>query len=435
MDLRTGRVGEKLGWALLGPHLSLGLDFSFLGGESSFNSSSMSSGGGMDMAQIAALCQQAQDSAACLLWMQQNAEYTGLLLGQVMSGFGRIGDVFMADTVKFSLGFAWPVVSWSSLLNVRRMKLISRVSRASHGNTTQDVVTNVTLAYYGVLAAEEAAEIVRETAKATKEHLRQAKALKAGGLGTQVDILRWQAKEADDEQQILQADQRVASAKFGLNNLLGRRLDAPLRLEIPATISNEELPEPAGRAEPLKSHPQLRLTRLNMQMKDVDYKTSQASFLPSVTLSGGYTWQRFLPHEDIGANADWLGSWAVMLSIKVPIFDSMTKVYDLQMKELAASKARLEARNAERFLRQQVLSADLEVQSAHKKISVAKKQVKLATEAHKSAENLYEAGEAKTTDVLDAQNGLVLARLNLLSARYSYLMALAQRARAVGEVR
>ena len=125
----------------------------------------------------------------------------------------------------------------------------------------------------------------------------------------------------------------------------------------------------------------------------------------------------------------------MVLSLKVPLFDSMTKVYDVQLKELAIAKARLEARNAERFLRQQVLSADLEVQNAYKKIEVARKQVKLATEAHKSAENLYQAGSAKTTDVLDAQNGLVLARFNLLSARYSYLMALAQRARAVGEVR
>ena len=68
-------------------------------------------------------------------------------------------------------------------------------------------------------------------------------------------------------------------------------------------------------------------------------------------------------------------------------------------------------------------------------IEVAKKQVKLAEEAHKSAENLYRAGNAKTTDVLDAQNSMVMARFNLLNARFSYLMALAKRAKAVGSLK
>ena len=50
-------------------------------------------------------------------------------------------------------------------------------------------------------------------------------------------------------------------------------------------------------------------------------------------------------------------------------------------------------------------------------------------------ENLYKAGSAKTTDVLDAQNGLRMARFNLLSARFGYLTALVQRDRAVGAVK
>ena len=54
------------------------------------------------------------------------------------------------------------------------------------------------------------------------------------------------------------------------------------------------------------------------------------------------TWQRFLPYETVAEDAKWLQSWAVMVSVKVPLFDSMTKVYDMQMKELAITKARIE---------------------------------------------------------------------------------------------
>ena len=135
------------------------------------------------------------------------------------------------------------------------------------------------------------------------------------------------------------------------------------------------------------------------------------------------------------SGAGWLGSWAVMLSVKVPLFDSMTKVYNMQLKELEMTKARIEHRNLRRYLQGQVLQADLAVTSAYKKLDAAKEQVKLAKEAHKSAENLYQAGSAKTTDVLDAQNGLRLARFNVLSSRFGYLIALVQRNRAVGNVK
>jgi len=439
ISIRSAGVSRKLGWALLGPHFSLGLDFTFLGGDSSFDA--MGSSGGLDYSDPAAMqayvdriCSGAQDSLACLNWMVSNGEYTGLVLGEAMSSLGSIGDIFNADTFKVQLGFAWQVLDWNNLINVKRFKLAHHMAKVSHKNTSLDVVTNVKVMFYGILAAQEAVKIVRETSGATKEHLRQAKALMAGGLGTKVDILRWQAKIADDEQKLLEASQQVASAKMRLNNLLGRPLKAALVIVPPAAVTDETLPPPKGATAPVRSHPQLRLTRLNVKMSQFGEQTAKAAFLPTVTLSGGLTWQAYMPYEDF-ASTKWLQSWAMMISVKVPIFDSMTKFYNVQLKQLEVSKARMQYRNVRRLLTEAVLQADLSVSRTYKSIGVASKQVKLAAEAHKSAENLYRAGQAKTTDVLDAQNGLRMAKFNLLNARFGYLSALVQRDKAIGAAR
>jgi outer membrane protein len=438
ISIRSAKVSKKLGWAMLGPHFSLGLDFAFLGGDSSFDA--MGSGGGLDfsdpnvaIAYGQRVCSPAQDPDACLLWMGSNGEYTGLVVGEAMSAFGSIGDIFNADTVKLQLGFSWQLLDWNNLINVKRFKLAHRMAKVSHKNTSADVVTNVKVIFYGILAAQEAVKIVQETSGATKEHLRQAKALMAAGLGTKVDVLRWQAKIADDEQKLLEAQQQVASAKMRLNNLMGRPLRSAVVIVPPAEVTAEIPPQPKGVAEPLRSHPQLRLTRLNVKMTKIGEQTAKAAFLPTVTLSGGYTFQNFMPYEDF-SSSKWLGSWAVMLSVKVPIFDSMTKVYNVQLKQLEVSKARMQSRNVRRLLTEAVLQADLSVNKSYKSIGVARKQVKLAAEAHKSADNLYRAGNAKTTDVLDAQNGLRLAKFNLLNARFGYLSALVRRDKAIGAV-
>jgi outer membrane protein TolC len=439
ISIRSARVGRKLSWALLGPHFSLGLDFTFLGGDSTFDA--MGTTGGVDFNDPAALlaygqqvCSPAMDPDACLLWMASNGEYTGLVMGEAMSAFGSIGDIFNADTFKIQLGFAWQVLDWNNLINIKRFKLAHRMAKVSLKNTSQDVVTNVKVMFYGILAAQEAVKIVQETSGATKEHLRQARALMVAGLGTRVDILRWQARIADDEQKLLEAMQRVASAKMRLNNLLGRSLKSALTIVPPAEVTAVELPRPKAVVVPLRSHPQLRLTRLNVKMSKIGEQTAKAAFLPTVILSGGYTWQSFMPYEEF-SSSKWLGSWAFMLSVKVPLFDSMTKVYNVQLKQLEVSKARMQYRNVRRLLTEAVLQADLSVSRTYKSIGVARKQVKLAEEAHKSAENLYQAGNAKTTDVLDAQNGLRLAKFNLLSARFGYLTALVQRDKAIGAVR
>jgi len=439
ITIRSAKVSRKLGWALLGPHFSLSLDFAFLGGDSSFDA--MSSSGGVDftdpaqaIAYAQQICSGAINSADCLTWMAGNGEYTGLVLGEAMSSFGSIGDIFNADTFKIQLGFAWQVLDWNNLINIKRFKLAHRMAKVSHKNTSQDVVTNVKVMFYAILAAQEAVKIVQETSGATKEHLRQAKALMIAGLGTRVDILRWQAKIADDEQKLLEARQQVASAKMRLNNLLGRPLRSALTVVPPSEVTAENVPPPKVVDAPLRSHPQLRLTRLNVKMTKIGEQSAKAAFLPTVTLSGGYTWQNFLPYEEF-SSSKWLGSWAVMLNVKVPLFDSMTKIYDVQLKQLEVAKARMQYRNVRRLLTEAVLQADLSVSKSYKSIGVARKQVKLAAEAHKSAENLYQAGNAKTTDVLDAQNGLRLAKFNLLSARFGYLTALAQRDKAIGAVK
>lgn len=436
LGVRSAREGRKLGWALLGPHISFGVDFSFLGGDSSFDSANLGGGSSqMDPTQVAALCDQASDSVACLQWMTENGEYAGLLLGTALSGFGSIGDIFNADTVKFSLGAAWPLLNWQALLNVRRTKVVYRVSRTALENTEVDVVANVTLAFFGVLAARDGQRILEQAARNTRAHLRQSRVLKEVGKATEVDVLRWRAKVAEDRQNLLEAAQRIQSARIGLNNLLGRRLSAPVRLVRPAALDAETLPAPVRVGEPRRSHPQLRLSRLGVRLKGIDVRGAQAAFLPSLTLSGGYNWQHFLPYEDVAKGTRWLGSWAVMLSLKVPLFDSMTKVYDLRLKKLALAKAQVDHRNLERFLRQQVRTADLQVRSAYARIAAALEQVRLAEAAHRNAENLYRAGVAKTTDVLDAQNGLRMARFNLLNARYGYLMARVRRDRVAGRIR
>ena len=430
--LGAATEGSRGAWGLLGPHLWASAGLSFAGGDSAFSSSSDSSS---TQADISTLCSNPATAASCKKWMAENGAYTSQLISQAMSGMGDMGQIMNSDSFKVTLGANWSLFSAKNIINVKRAGLSKQSSRAALADTTQDVVTRVTLAFYNVLAAREGQKIARQSVDTTAAHLAQARARHQAGSGTRADVLRWQAQHAADRQAVVTSGQQAATAKVQLNNLLGRPLTAPLTLATPARISARSMPRPKHKRQLSGTHPQLRLARLNVDSRTLDRQNAAAAFLPTVDLSAGYSWQRYLPHEEIASSTGWLGSWTAGLSLRIPIFDSTTKVFEVRRTSRELSRARLDQANTRRALAERMIQADLSVQASYQNIAVAQEQLFAADAAHHSATDLYGAGAATTTDVLDAQKSLAASRYNLRNARYNHLAALAQRDRAAGTTR
>lgn len=429
--LSAATEGKRSAWGLLGPHLWASAGLSFAGGDSAFGNSGDSS----SLGDVSTLCSNPATAGACKKWMAENGAYTSQLIGQAMSGMSDMGQIMNSDSFKVTLGATWSLFNAKNLINVQRAGLSTRSSRAALADTTQDVVTSVTLSFYNVLAADEGLSIARQTLATTAAHLAQARSRREAGSATRTDVLRWQARHAADRQGVVTTGQQAATARVQLNNLLGRPLTAPLTLEAPTQASTRSLPRPARKRQLSGSHPQLKLAQLAVDSRNLDRKNAGAAFLPSLNLNVGYSWQRYLPHEEIASSTGWLGSWSAGLTLQIPIFDSATKVFEVRRSSRELSRARLDQDNTRRALQQRLIQADLTVQASYQNMAVAREQLTSADAAHRSATDLYGAGSATTTDVLDAQKSLAAARYNLRNARYSYLAALAQRDRAAGTKR
>ncbi len=436
LTLRGSRHGvgaatesKRGAWGLLGPHLWASAGLSFAGGDSAFSST----GSGDTTVDASKLCSDPATASTCMKWMAENGAYTSQLIGQAMSGMGDMGQIMNSDSFKVTVGATWSVFNARNIVNVKRAGQLERSSRLSLQDATQDVVTSVTLAYYNVLAAGEGETIARRTVASTAAHLAQARSRREAGSATRADVLRWQAQHAADRQAVVTAGQQVATARVQLNNLLGRPLTAPLQLVAPKEARS--LARPARVAKVSGAHPRLKLARLNVDSRSLDRDNARAAFLPSLDLSAGYSWQRYLPHEDIASSTGWLGSWTAGLTLKIPIFDSATKVFEVRRASRELSRAELDRANTRRALQERLIQADLRVSSTFENIAVAREQLTAADAAHRSATDLYRAGGATTTDVLDAQKSLAAARYNLRNARYNHLAALAQRDRAAGSTR
>jgi outer membrane protein len=348
-----------------------------------------------------------------------------------MAPLGDLGEILNADTFKVSLGVSWSLLDARRIVNLQSARLSERSSQSVRRDATADVVTRTTVAYYDVLAAEEYVEIAQRSATSTKAHLAQTRAKREAGSATQADELRWQAQVAADRQSVVNARKLLARARLQLNNLLGRALEAQVRLVRP---DEARLPSPT-KAALSAAHPKLELAERSLEAKQLERRSARAAFLPTLEASAGYSWQAYLPYEDAVSDAGWRGSWTAGLNLTLPIFDSGGRIFELRHATRNLRKARIEAADTRRALRQRLAESNLEVRAGHENLGAARDQLRSAKAARDRATDLYAVGSATTTDLLDAQKTLAEARYNLSRARYSYLSALALRDQAAGTSR
>jgi len=445
---KAARIGVKAAYGSLGPHVSLSADLRFQGGGSAFEGgggSSSSPFGCEDMSDpncvatmMQTMCGTTDTNDSCVQFLmtsdgQNTAKMLGNTLSSTMGGFSSIGKIFQANSFNPAVTLVWPLFNAQALVGIKRARVGVKMAGLQVLDKGQDVSLRVYATFYQTLQLQELTGLAQQSMRSTMGHLKQTRALVEAGSATKTDILRWEAQLEQNRLDFLKAHLGVTQLKMLLNNLLGRPIKAALVLVAPAEVTGR-LPKSTGLSDrSVSHHPLMRLARLSILQKRLDLRSVQARFLPTLSLTAQYSWSKYIQYLDV-VPRKWIGSWMVGISLKVPLFDSMSDYYQTRSKQYELLQIKVQTRNLGRMLRHQFHAALLDVRSAKQQVTTSKKQVELAAAAHHSAELLYNAGNAKTTDLLDAQIREIQARANLIRSRYDYLIALARLRRAAGKI-
>jgi len=345
-------------------------------------------------------------------------------------GLGNMGKqvIMPLETKSFSVDVTQPLFVGGALYQARR--IASRgvdAARSDVAAVRQSVALQAREAYYNVIRAQGILEIVRETHAQVSENQRVVYKMFEVGLVPNSDVLRVDAALAEVEQSLQEAEEGVGLAKARLNMVLNRPLDTPVAVDRSVEILPFDLSLDACTERALRDRPDLRQTEANVDIAKRGVRASAGGLIPSVSLIYHYEWS---DQETAFAPQD---SWRLMgmLSYNLPLgFGHAARV----------KSARAGAREAERGLEQLEDGVELEVQSAWSALNVARKglrfaerQLASATENRRVMDRRYREGEATYLDLLDAETLLTQAKVNNLSTRIDYRMALASLRKAMGE--
>jgi outer membrane protein len=160
-----------------------------------------------------------------------------------------------------------------------------------------------------------------------------------------------------------------------------------------------------------------------------DVEVAKGELLPEVTLQASAS---HTLHPQTGI--DWSNSATVQGVLSVPIYQGGREYSAIRRAKQTASERQIQIVEATRAVRRQVTTAWYSMTSASQAIASAKSQVAAAALALDGIEQEYLVGSRTTIDVLNAQQEVLIARLDLINAEYGKTLASYQLLQAIGKL-
>lgn len=293
----------------------------------------------------------------------------------------------------------------------------------------QNLALRVAQAYFDVLDAADAVELVGAQKAATAQQLAQARKAFEVGTATITDTHEAQARADLIAAQEIAALNNLAVKRNALRQLTGVDItDIPhLRADVDlASVAPTDLQAWLDRAA--RGSWPLQARQLSQRIAELNLKRASAAHWPTLEAVGSVTYNN-IPESEAGGNSR---AASLGLQLRVPIYAGGS-INSRERQNLALlSQARLQTEDARRSAEQQVREAYLNVTSGLASIR-ALEQALVSTRSTLDSTMLgRQVGVRTNLDVLNAQQQFYSARRDLVQAKYRYLLYRLQLESAAG---
>jgi outer membrane protein len=284
-------------------------------------------------------------------------------------------------------------------------------------NTEQNVLLNGVTAYMDVLRDSAILSLNRANVDVLKEQLRQTQDRFNVGEVTKTDVAQAQASLAGAQAQALSAQSTLQASMARYHQTIG---DDPKNLS-PVKPLDKVLPKSLSEAIAISQveHPAIVGALHGVDAAELNVKVIEGALLPTLNLQGQLA-KRY-DVSDITGNQAFTGS--VVAQLNVPLYDGgMTYASTRQAKE-QLTQQELQADQQRDTVRAAVVSAWWLFDVSPAVIKSSKAQVDAAAVALEGVREEAKVGQRTTLDVLNAQQTLLNARVQLVSAEHDQVVA------------
>ncbi|MEZ4383828.1 MAG: TolC family protein [Nannocystaceae bacterium] len=325
-----------------------------------------------------------------------------------------------------------------SLLPARRGSAASKeAARLAREAEIIKVEVDARLAYYNWLRTIAAVVVAQASLERSKARLADAEASFSAGVASKADVLRLDSLVASTESGVVDAQATQALAARHLAVMMNREGDADFAVG-EDVLSQAAAPKGLGDLDTLihEAHQNRReLQSMHANGKAIKYgmKATRAAYFPRLDAFGDAVYanpnQRFFPLQQ-----EWNASWSVGAQISYSINQTLRTRAEMALLKGDARKLAHQEESLRRGITMEVTQAYLDRQRALAALELNTRAVTSSTEAYRVAADLFAAGSATTTDIIEAEIARVTTTLQEFNARVDLRVADLKLRYAVGRL-
>jgi outer membrane protein TolC len=361
----------------------------------------------------------------------------GQPVGAFPLDFGIEDPPLNAFTLQAQLGV--PISDYIARLPTAKKAGKAQIKAAEYATTAEllSTQTDARVAYYDWIRAIASKVALQESLVRTQARLEDAQAAFDAGVASKADVMRLDAAVATLTAATIRAEAFQTLAEQALALQMGEdefpRYQIGEDLLVPeAPLQDvDDLQKMIDEAE--QQRYEMKAFAASTESLDNAIKTTRAGYYPRLDGFAEATYanpnQRFFPLEPV-----FNGSWSAGLSLTWVMNDALQSA--AKVKELKANQRGLEAQREalRRGLAMEVAAAYAQRQAVLAELEYIERATESAAEGYRVAVDLYQVGDATTTDILEAEYEQVDATLRNINAKIDLRIANLQLMYATGRL-
>ena len=333
---------------------------------------------------------------------------------------GKDGTNTVAGVASVSLPIFAPAVYKAMSMTKTDIELAAEKARASK----QDLVNQVTKAYYQLMLAQDSHEVLKQSFAVAEENYNVVNAKYQQGSVSEFDKISAQVQMNSVKPNVISAANAVALSQLQLKVLMGITADVDLKID--DSLNNYETSVFANQMEQtnegLANNTTIRQLELNKKMLQQNRKSLYSNFMPTLAAQLNYQYQSLYNDNWNVFDYAWSGSSTLAFSLSIPLYraSNFTKLKSnrIQMNQLDQNRL-----NVERQLNMQMQSYQKNMKASSEQVSSNKENVEQAKKAVEISTKRYEVGKGTVLELNNSQVQLTQAELTYNQSIYDYLVA------------
>lgn len=344
-------------------------------------------------------------------------------------------DPVTATSKSFSAGVGSSLNIYDGLRNItelHRSNLQILASQYQIDKMKDDISLLVANSFLQILFNKEQLKVLQGQQAISKQELQRTSDLVAAGVLPRGDLLEIQATIANQDQQLVNAQNTVLLSRLQLAQLLliedYKNFDiVEVDYQVPNTMVLNQSPELIV-SKAKASRYEIKIAQTNTEIAQDNLKIAKGALQP--TLRGSYNFgsnyfnSEFVKGKDFETQMTDNKSHNFGLSLSIPIFNGFSVKNNVQRNKVNLERAKYQEEQASLDLETTVYKAYNDAKGALKAYEAAQKTLEARKEAFNYSKERYNVGLLNAFDYNQSQNRYEAAQSEVIRTKYDYIFKL-----------